>query len=308
MKTINLRIFLLSLFALTLFSCAEDNEVSGVFDNDLGVIGTRTESKFDKYLEREYLDPYNIRLEYRLDDVQTNFDYNVVPVKEEQAIKLARLIKYLCLEPYELNTEANFLQKYFPKTIVLVGSGAFNGNGTFLLGTAQGGVKIMLYRVNDVDTTNPQILLEWYFNTIFHEFSHILHQNKKFSKDFEKISKTDYVGDEWSKYWFNKDNPEETKDRPKSYEKGFISNYSSNTIEDDFVEIIAHYVTLTTEQWNNTINPNGDNKEGVARMNQKLAIVKGYLEESWNIDIDKLRAEVQKRLKNVKNFDATNIE
>ncbi len=301
MKTINLRIFLLSLFALTLFSCVEDNEISNVCDTDFGTIGTRTESKFDKYLDREYLAPYNIRLEYRLDDVQTNFDYNVVPVKEEQAIKLARLIKYLCLEPYELNSDANFLQKYFPKNIVLVGSGAFNGNGTFLLGTAQGGVKIMLYRVNEVDTTNPQILLDWYFNTIFHEFSHILHQNKRFSKDFEKISKTDYVGDEWSKYW-------KGDDKPKSYEKGFISDYSSNGIEDDFVEIISHYITLTTEQWNAKIDPKGDNKEGVARMNEKLAIVKGYLQESWNIDIDKLRAEVQKRLKNVKNFDATNIE
>ncbi len=356
MKTINLRMFFLFLLSLTVFSCVEDNDIERNCEINKEVIGDKTPSKLDEYLDREFLKPYNIKFQYRLDDIQADMDFNVVPASEEKAIKIARLIKYLCLEPYEMHTDKNFLQKYFPKTIMLVGSGAFKKDGSFILGTAAGGVKIVLYRINDVDTSNAQLLLEWYFNTIFHEFSHILHQKKMFSPDFEKISKTDYVADSWNTHWDTwrvfKPNDKPSKLTAKylylppwaktmndaftappskmSFQKGFISDYSSNKVEDDFVEVIAHYITLTDEQFENKINPEhwtnvGDdpttpeieylwkktregNQEGVDRMNQKLEIIKAYLQDSWNINLDELRAEVQKRLKNVKNFDATNIE
>lgn len=72
--------------------------------------------------------------------------------------------------------------------VFLVGSPAYNNNGEVVLGTAEGGTKITLYAVNNMDPTNVDLLNEWYFKTIHHEFAHILNQKKPFSTDFNQIT------------------------------------------------------------------------------------------------------------------------
>lgn len=49
-----------------------------------------------------------------------------------------------------------------------------------VLGTAEGGMKITLYNVNDInpDKIDINLLNEYYFQTMHHEFAHILHQTK----------------------------------------------------------------------------------------------------------------------------------
>lgn len=294
----NIRKALYFLIALVIFSCTKEDKLSekSVVDATQGNV---IKSDFDKFLEREFTKPYNIEVKYKLDDINTNFNYNVTPVSEEKAIKMANLLKYICLEAYEKHSPKNFLKEYFPKSIVFVGSGAYNDDNTVLLGTADGGVEITLYRINDLKTDDTAFLTRWYFNTIFHEFSHILHQNKDYTKDYEKISAADYVGDEWSRFW-KRDNP--------SIKKGFISNYSSKEVNEDFVEIISHYITLSEAQWKALVNPDGENKEGEAIINKKLAIIKAYLKNSWSIDLDALKNEVQERYVNLANQDLDNIK
>ena len=51
-----------------------------------------------------------------------------------------------------------------------------------VLGTAEGGKKITLYNVNDLNVKkiNIEKLNNYYFETMHHEFAHILHQKRNF--------------------------------------------------------------------------------------------------------------------------------
>lgn len=49
-----------------------------------------------------------------------------------------------------------------------------------ILGQAEGGMKVTLFRVNEIDKNNLSVaqLNEYYFKTMHHEFTHILNQKK----------------------------------------------------------------------------------------------------------------------------------
>ena len=59
-----------------------------------------------------------------------------------------------------------------------------------VLGTAEGGMKITLYNVNDInpDKIDINLLNEYYFQTMHHEFAHILHQTKNYDPAFDRIT------------------------------------------------------------------------------------------------------------------------
>ncbi len=322
MKAIRIIIFfvLMSLF----FACQEeklDYNNSVIKEANSDGIGIREVSALDKYLKKEFLDPYNIEVKYRLDDVE-NIRTQVVPADEEKAIQMIKLIKYLCLDTYKEEVGEEFVRKYFPKTLVLIGSASYELNGEKTLGMAEEGVKIKLLDINNLDVDLDESNKEWktkalidrYFNTIFHEFSHILHQKKKFSTSFEQISGTDYVGGEWTTAWDTERWGKINKwAKNPSYKKGFISDYSSMNKYEDFVEIIAHKITLSDEEFDKTISPKvtpaneDDNPAGRERMNKKLAIIKSYLKSKWNIDLDKVHKNVQAKLENLDKFDMNNL-
>lgn len=221
--------------------------------------------------------------------------YTLVPATYENSVKMANLVKYLCLDAYEEVAPDGFLEKYFPKMLMLVGSPAYNNNGTIVLGTAEGGLKITLYAVNSLDVSNVEVLYRYYFRTIFHEFSHILHQNKDYSNDFREITPSAYVGGSWN-----------TISNAAALQAGFISPYSMKEYNEDFVELIAHYITYTDAQWNAAMTTAG--ATGSARIEEKMAIVKSYMINTWDVDLDALKAEVLARGNNLSNVDLDNID
>jgi substrate import-associated zinc metallohydrolase lipoprotein len=174
--------------------------------------------------------------------------------------------------------------------IHLVGSGAYRNNGTFVLGTAEGGLKITMYFVNEM-RIEPAYLNEYYFKTMHHEFAHILHQKKPYSTDFNLISGSDYVTDAWSDTWSG------DADAQKN---GFISEYASKEANEDFVELIAVYVTSTAAEWNSVIKNAGD---GAAIINAKFDIVYNYMLNTWGINLDDLREVVQRRQSEIETLD-----
>ena len=76
-------------------------------------------------------------------------------------------------------------------------------------------------------------------------------------------------------------------------QRGFISDYSSKEANEDFVELIAHYITNSEEAWNAKLENAGE--EGKDILDQKMAIVTSYLKQSWDLDIDELRDAIQTR-------------
>ncbi|MDO4992842.1 MAG: putative zinc-binding metallopeptidase, partial [Prevotellaceae bacterium] len=86
---------LLAASALTLASCTADDP-----DESKSVIVTPNEeqTEFDKWLETNYTTPYNIDFKYRYKEVESDFDYYTIPAKYEDAVMMAHLVKYLCVE------------------------------------------------------------------------------------------------------------------------------------------------------------------------------------------------------------------
>ncbi len=274
-------------FAVFAASCQEKP-----LDPDSQILDSKVEqNEFDKWLVTNYVDTYNIMFKYRMEKNESDFNYWLVPATYENSIKMAKLMKFLCLEPYDVITGSReFIKSYYPKMIHLVGSGAYRNNGTFVLGTAEGGLKITMYFVNEM-RLDPSYLNEYYFKTMHHEFAHILNQTKPYSTDFNTISGSEYVTDTWSDAW---------KSDAEAQQNGFISQYASSEAGEDFVELLSIYVTNTEAYWNNIIKNAG---AGADIINAKFEIVYNYMLNSWNIDLNELRDEILTRQGQIETLD-----
>ena len=266
-------------FAVLAASCQEKP-----LDPDSQILDSKVvENEFDQWLVTNYIEPYNIMFKYRMEKNESDFNYWLVPATYENSIKMAKLMKFLCFEPYDdITGSREFIKSYYPKMIHLVGSGAYRNNGTFVLGTAEGGLKITMYFVNEM-RLDIDYLNEYYFKTMHHEFAHILNQTKPYSTDFNAISGSEYVTDTWSDAWASD---------AEAQQNGFISQYASSEAGEDFVELLSIYVTNTPEYWNNIIASAGD---GADIINAKFEIVYNYMLNSWNIDLNELRDNIQAR-------------
>ena len=261
------------------------------------IFGTESpeRNEFDTWILKNYVNPYNIDFKYRYDDKETDNVYHLAPADYNKSIALAKLVKFLWIDSYEELLGKDFIRTYCPKAIQLIGSVAYNTQGSVVLGTAEGGLKITLYNVNTLDPDNVDLesLNYWYFKTMHHEFAHILHQTKNYTTDFNLIS-TNYQ----SSSWVNVSDDEALK-------MGFISNYASSESQEDFVELISIYVTHDEAFWQSQLTKAGT--EGSALILQKFAIVKDYLLTSWGIDINLLRDIVQRRSGEIKDLDLTTL-
>lgn len=199
---------------------------------------------------------------------------------------MAKAIKYLWVEAFiEVFDNPTFLKTYTPRTFLLVGSGGYDNAGTVLLGTAEGGMKITLYRVNAIGSLkNAESVSDYYFKTMYHEYFHILHQQKDISKEYVKISEGDYVDSDWYL----------TANQNASLGLGFITPYSRTNEYEDFVEMTSVYIVRGKDYWNSLYWQSTD--AGREKLKRKLEYVKNYFFENWGIDIDKMENIYQRRL------------
>ena len=283
-----------ALATLSLWSCSEEDlDPNSIFG---GTETGKVPNEFDTWLLENYTTPYNIEFKYRFEDMETDDTYNLVAADYDRSIALAKFTKYLWLESYEELLGPDFIRTYCPRLLFLVGSPAYNSDGSVVLGTAEGGLKITLYNVNSISLTsiNVQNLNEWYFKTMHHEFAHILHQTKNYPTEFNEITPSGYQPTGWV-------NVKEQQ----ALDMGFVSPYASSETQEDFVEIIAIYVTNTPEYWDNMLSRASE--EGRGYINQKLEIVKNYMTTTWGIDLDALRDIVQRRSQEVAQWDVNDL-
>ncbi len=264
-----------------LVSCSEDD----LNAESVITIDKKQANDFDKWLTANFVNPYNLEFKYRYEYKETDADYYTIPAELNQAIEMAHLVKYLCLESYDEVAGIDFTRNHFPKMIFTIGEWEYRNNGTIILGTAESGKKILLTGVNYLDTykSSPAALNHYYFKTIHHEFTHILNQTKEYSAEFKLITGNSYVADSWSKEPFN----------VGYLERGFISDYAQHSDTEDFAEMMSLYVTNSKEQWDEWMAEAGEN--GAPLLQAKLDIVKSYMKDSWGIDMDKLRDTILRR-------------
>ena len=80
-------------------------------------------------------------------------------------------------------------------------------------------------------------------------------------------------------------------------DNGCISSYAQHSYQEDFAEMMSIYVTNSTEDWNAMLSEASSSSRELIL--QKLDIVRTYMEEHFNIDMDDLRATLQRRQNDV---------
>ena len=243
------------------------------------------ENDFDKWLRANYVDPYNIEFRYKYNINESDMNYFTVPADLQSSIIMAHLVKYLCMESYDEVAGVDFTRAYFPKLFFLIGEFEYRNNGTMILGTAEGGKKIMLSGINYLPrfVRDAAALNRYYIQTIHHEFTHILNQTKDYPADYKQITGDGYVADQWS-----------TSPYDTTYlQNGFISSYSQYADYEDFAEMLSTYVIHDEAWWQAQLQAAGP--KGAKLIQAKFDMVKEYMSESWNIDITALRDAIQRR-------------
>ncbi|MCQ2146569.1 MAG: putative zinc-binding metallopeptidase [Bacteroidales bacterium] len=294
----NKNIFIIAAIATAIFSataCQED----ALDPNSVITADSYEKNAFDKWLEVNYVNPYNIDFKYRFEMNESDMNYYTVPADYDSAIKMAHLVKYLCIDTYDEVAGISFTRGYFPKMFFLIGEWEYRNNGTFILGTAEGGKKILLSGINylpDVLAQGADALNYYYIKTIHHEFTHILNQTKDFPVDFKLITGSGYVADSWSEEPYN----------TEFGQNGFISSYAQYSEGEDFAEMLSIYVTNPQSYWDEQLKAAG---AGADAIRAKLDVVRLYMKDSWGIDIDQLRATVLRRQADITagKIDLTNI-
>ena len=275
-----------ALAAASLVSCQKET----LSEESVIRVSVTAPTPFDEWLEENYVNPYNIDFKYRFELNESDKNYYTIPADYELAIKMAHLVKYLCIDTYDEVAGINFTRGYFPKMFFLIGEWEYRNNGTYILGTAESGKKILLSGINHLDyilKQGAESLNHYYIKTIHHEFTHILNQTKAYPTDFAQITGSGYVSDSWSESPYNKE----------YLTNGYISAYAQHSDSEDFAEMLSIYITNDQEYWDEQLSAAGT--EAAANITSKLDLVRSYMRDSWDIDIDVLRSTILRRQEDV---------
>lgn len=289
---LGLSILLIALLA----SCRKDDfDISEA--NDLDLRGdTWVKGPIDEWIYDNLTKPYNIAVKYKWDQSEVDLDKTIVPPKESYVVPIMDAIKKAWIEVYIAESNEVFFKKYAPKFFALVGSVAYESNGAVKLGTAEGGRKVVLYDFNNTRvkgmpgyTQRDSSSIKQMFHTIHHEFGHILHQNVIYPMDFRNISPNLFTAD-----WINYTDEEARRD-------GFITAYSMNVVDDDFVEMVSIMLIEGREGFEQMLEeiPEGTTDRGttrdqaISRLRTKESIVVNYFKQVWNIDFYSLQTRTR---------------
>lgn len=231
----------LALTTAGFMSCSDDDDFGPTIFDTVDHPLDRTSYSFplDTFLKANFLEPFNVKMIYRMEDIGSDMQKNLTPADYNKSIDLAVLSKYLWFDVYEKYGTAEFLKANSPRIIHVIGSKNYNPTqGTETLGVAEGGLKITLYNTNNLDASNLDVMNEYFFKTMHHEFGHILDQTNLRPTAFNLVSKSQYDASTWTNL-------------PDSVAagRGFVSPYASSEAREDWVEVLANYITMDTLRW-----------------------------------------------------------
>ncbi len=301
----------ISLMAFSFSACSDDE-----LNPESVIIDTPKDdwTEFDTWLDYNFRMPYNIRYIYKFEDIQSDMSNDQAPAKILYSQIMAKIIRFLWLEPYAEVGGMDFIRKTAPRVFAVYGSGNYVGT-IVVTGVAEGGLKITLYGLNwlednteliynngvdDKDGYRIKVNVDYvnstYLKTIHHEFMHILCGQKNYPRDFNLISQDDYAA-QWN-----------SLSDEAAAKLGFVRNYASQSPGEDIAEVYCQYIGWTEEQWQAKLTQAG--AEGAAKIERKLAIVKQYMKDSWGIDLERLKEVVDRRAVEIEylNWDNFKVE
>ncbi len=293
MKKTIITVFIALAALASLVSCRKEDALN---PNSIIAVPSHTKNDFDKWLDANFVNPYNIVVKYRYEMDESDYSYYTIPANMDCSIIMAHLVKYMCVDTYDEVAGVDFTRRYFPKMFFFLGEWEYKNNGTYILGTAEGGKKIFLTGVNYIPKvlagqyqgrTDPaDAVNHFYVKTIHHEFTHILNQTQDFPADFTQVTPDLYVSDAWN-----------TDEYKNNLERGFITRYAQHSDREDFAEMTSMFITHDSEWWDEQITAAGTT--GGAAITTKLDITKSYFKTAFNIDLEELRSTVLRRQQEV---------
>jgi len=240
----------IAIFGTTgMVSCSDDDLGPSIYDtNNYPLDRTVYTFPLDTFVKKNFLEPYNLKYIYKMEDVGTDMQKNLVPATYEKSVDLAVLTKYLWLDVYKKMAGEGevFLKKYSPRIIHVIGSPGYNSDGSRTVGVAEGGLKVTLMEVNRLDVNQIEGnrgLNELFFHTMHHEFGHILDQTVLRPTAFNTISSGLYDAMGWAE-----------KSDTIQAGLGFVTPYGSSQAGEDWVETLACYVTYDQDRWDKLLN------------------------------------------------------
>ncbi len=292
-------------FALTItmasfffVSCKKEDSLPAL-ENIPGLGGDEwVPTAIDNWIYDSLTAKFNIAVKYKWDQSEIDLNRTLVPPREEQIIPVMDAIKRVWVDTYVEQADSLFFKRISPKFFVLVGSPAYNGDGSIKLGTAEGGRKVVLYNINDfrikgMPGYNPDTdtagVIEM-FHTIEHEFAHILDQNIRVPVAFSSSSVNSYTSD-----WLNV-TPDE------AHNEGFITQYAISGRDDDWAETLAMMLVNGKEYYDayvNSIDPTNVTATGTTgttarqRLRDKEAALVAYFDQAWHIDFYELQRKTR---------------
>ncbi|GHT62366.1 hypothetical protein FACS189451_06540 [Bacteroidia bacterium] len=276
-QKIFLSIWLISA-VLFISSCKEDP----ITDSGIEIpAGPQTE--LDKWIDGTFRVPYNVDVQYRWNSNISDPGHITVPPREALVQPFLKAVLKIWLTPYikVADDGQDFMKDNICREMFLVGSGSYNQGGSVTLGQASGGYRITLYTVNQFDLAGQNVsyaALQRFFHTMHHEFGHILNQRKPYDPNFQRIT-GNYTAD-WT-----------ILTDAQARELGFITAYARSADTEDFVEVLSIYMTYTETEWQKMMT---SIKSTQAReyINSKLQTVGSYMQDSYGVDINELRAQI----------------
>ena len=271
-------------------------------------------SDVERYVQDYFGEKYNVDIRYRYEDRFASNQYKLGPTDEMKALNYLNLIRYTFFDVYDKVAPAGFTEKHTIKLLVLFGTRGF-GPTQNLLGEAPNGW-IQVYNINELPIPDFEHYSNWYtfkdqylnardnyVQTLYHESAHTLHEERAYPPEFDKLSSLEYQKQDAFSYWWR-------TGKNAGY-AGFVSDYASTDADEDFAELFAYYVLDSDSEWAERLKAaEGKNRTdakytGREIIEKKVAIMKAYLHSEYSADLDKIRAEAQKRLPKVATMDFT---
>ncbi|MBL0737879.1 putative zinc-binding metallopeptidase [Flavobacterium sp. GN10] len=269
---------------LALASCAQEEQPK---ESQLDY-NQPLKTELDKWIDSNYLVPYNINAQYKWNQNTVDNTRFLFPPTLDKVKPALEIVQQIWLKSYATIGGADFVKKIAPREIVLVGGVNSNSNGTRTLGIAEGGQRITLFEVDNLNRKNRAIVAE-FIHTIQHEYIHILNQTKPFDEQgWGKITPSGYTAT-----WH-------LETTAASRELGFITNYARSNVVEDFAET-ASIILISTKAEYAAILASISSAKARADIQKKEAIVVKYFKETFNMDFYALRDEAEKNTTNVVN-------
>ena len=253
---------------------------------------TDTRTALDTYIQNEYINPYNIEVNYKYVDINYELGRYLYPPTESKVQPFLEMIKYVWLGAYQQVAGTTFVSQVAPRQISLIGGRNLDPQRnpeTYLfeetLGQADNGAKITIARVDYYDPAHPdEDNIRHIIHTIQHEYCHIVNQHKPFAPEFGKITPDDY-----SSSWHG-------KTTAQANALGFITNYAAANPFEDFAEMTSHMLMKSKAQWDAALSTMPE--KGKVALKKKEAFIVEYFRAEWGIDFYQLQRVAYQRMQN----------